>query len=152
MTEKPRDPDEPLFDKSLFIEIIVSGIIIGSIVFLTWYYLINVLNMNIEIARGYIMALMVFIQNIHVFNCRSEKNSAFSVPINSNKLIFVGVLCSIILQIIVMEIPFLSAFLKTISIPFSHLIYLFLLASLVLILIEIYKIIMKYAKETEKNN
>ena len=45
------------------------------------------MKMDVEIARGYIMLLMVFMQNIHVFNCRSEKQSAFKVPIKKNKLI-----------------------------------------------------------------
>ena len=89
------------------------------------------------------MALMVFIQNIHVFNCRSERNSAFTVPLKSNKLIVVGVICSILLQIIVMEVPLLSKFLQTVSIPPINLIYLFLLSSTVLIIMEIYKKIRK---------
>lgn len=139
MKAKPRDPNEPLFDKNLFKSIIVSGLIIGALVFGTWYYLINVLDMNIEVARGYIMALMVFIQNIHVFNCRSEINSVFTIPFKSNKLIVIGVLFSILLQIIVMEVPFLSTFLQTTSIPFAHLIWLFLLASIVLVIMEMYK-------------
>ena len=63
-------------------------------------------------ARGYTMALMVFIQNIHVFNCRSEKNSAFSIPLKSNALIIVAFISSIILQIIVMEVPIFSNFFR----------------------------------------
>ena len=99
--------------------------------------------MDIDLARGYIMALMVFIQNIHVFNCRSEKVSAFSIPIRDNKLIGVAFISSIILQIFVMEIPFMARFLQTDSIPFIHLVYLFLLATSVLFVIEIYKEIKK---------
>jgi len=139
MREKPRNPKEPLFDKNLLKEIIISGLIIGIVVFITWYYLINIMSMNVSVARGYIMALMVFIQNIHVFNCRSENNSAFTVPLRTNKLIVVGVICSIILQVIVMEVPFMSEFLQTTPIPFIDLFYLFLIASTVLIVMEIYK-------------
>ena len=139
MKEKPRDPKEPLFDKNLFQEIIVSGLIIGIVVFIVWYYLINKVHMNVNMARGYIMALMVFIQNIHVFNCRSEKNSAFSISLKSNKLILVAFLSSIILQVIVMEVPIMSKFLQTVSIPFINLVYLFLLALIVLVTMEIYK-------------
>jgi len=139
MKNKPRDPKEPLFDHDLFSEIILSGIVTGFLVFTVWYLLINVLHMDISLARGYIMALMVFIQNIHVFNCRSEKASAFSISIKSNKLILWGVLVSVLLQIIVMEVPLLSTFLQTSSIPFLHLLYLFLIALFVLIVLEIYK-------------
>jgi len=139
MTEKPRNPKEPLFNRGLFEEIMVSGITIGLVVFIVWYYLIKNVGLETSVARGYIMALMVFIQNIHVFNCRSEKTSAFKVPLKTNKLIVIGVIISVLLQVIVMEVPFLSQFLQTTSIPFINLIYLFLIATIVLIVLEIYK-------------
>ena len=145
MDEKPRNPKEPLFDKSLFDSIMLSGLTIGLVVFVLWYCLIKN-GVVEEVARGYIMALMVFIQNIHVFNCRSEKRSAFKVPIKKNKLILFGVIISILLQVIVMEVPLLSSFLKTTSIPLNILIYLFLLATIVLIVLETYKKI-KYNKK-----
>jgi len=145
MKEPPRDPKEPLFDKTLFSSIIFSGTITGLLVFAIWYYLIKVINMDIELARGYTMALMVFIQNIHVFNCRSEKNSALSIPLKSNALIPVAFASSIVLQIIVMEVPMFSKYLQTVSIPIVHLLYLFLLATTILIAMEIYKKI-KYPK------
>ena len=142
LNEKPRNPKESIFNKSLLREIIVSGTIIGFIVFAVWYALLNKLNMEVSTARGYIMALMVFIQNIHVFNCRSESKSAFSVSLKNNRLIVYGVVFSLLLQIIVMEIPLLSKLLKTVSIPFLHLVYLFLVSSIVIIIMEIYKKIM----------
>jgi len=141
MKEKPKDPDESLFDTNLFKEILVSGSVIGLLVFICWYYLIKVVNMDVLVARGYIMALMVFIQNIHVFNCRSEKNSAFKVPLKNNPLIVGGVFVSIVLQIIVMESSVLSSFLQTVSIPVMDLIMLFLLSVVVLIVMELYKYI-----------
>lgn len=146
LDEKPRSPKESIFNKSLLKEILIAGLVTGLVVFIVWMILIKVLGMNINIARGYIMALMVFIQNIHVFNCRSESKSAFSVPLKNNPLIVYGVICSVFLQIIVMEVSFLSKFLQTSSIPFTHLIILFLIAILVLLIMEIYKIINTLAK------
>ena len=139
MKEKPRDPKESLFDKTILEEIIVAGTIIGLIVFAVWYYLIKVAHMNVPIARGYIMALMVFIQNIHVFNCRSEHASAFKVPLKNNKLIVIGVIASVLLQVIVMEVDVLSTLLQTVVVPFSSMIGLFAIASIVLVLMELYK-------------
>ena len=54
-------------------------------------------------ARGYIMVLMVFIQNIHVLNCRSEKTSAFKMPLKNNPLVIITIISTIILQLIVMS-------------------------------------------------
>lgn len=139
LKEKPRKPEESIFNKELLQEIIFSGLVIGIIIFTVWFVMLKKYNMNIDKSRGYIMALMVFIQNIHVFNCRSEHKSAFTIPIKNNKLIFVGVLASITLQIIVIEVPFLSNVLHTTSVPFQALIYLLVVALSILVIIEIYK-------------
>lgn len=139
MKEKPRDTKESLFNKELLCEVSVAGITIGLLVFGLWVYLINILHFEVEVARGYVMALMVFIQNFHVLNCRSEKESIFKISIKSNPLILVAILSSIVLQITVMEVPFFSKFLQTVSIPIPHMLLLLLLATLILIVMEIYK-------------
>ena len=89
------------------------------------------------------MALMVLIQNIHVFNCRSEKNSVFKTPIKNNKLIIYGVIGSVLLQIIVMETPFLSNLLKASPIPPIHIITLMLVSTIILFISELYKFLKK---------
>lgn len=145
MKEKPRDPKESLFDKDLFEEILASGISIGLIVFALWYYLLKYVNMDVNMARGYIMALMIIIQNIHAFNCRSEKRSAFTISITSNLIFLFGVIGSMLLGIAVMEIDVLSVFLKTTSIPVSDLLGLLCLGLTIFVIMECYKKI-KYHK------
>ncbi len=139
MKEKPRNTKEALLDKTLLQQTIFSGIIIGLLLFGAWYYFINIINMDIATARGYVMTLMVFIQNIHVFNCRSEKSSAFTVPLKNNKLVVWGVIISIALHILVMEVDILATLLQTVSIPIPHLLGLFALAFIILVVVEVYK-------------
>ncbi len=141
LKEKPRDPKESIFDRSLLREIIVSGAIIAAVAFSAFYFFINVLGMTEEVARGYIMCLMVFIQNVHVFNCRSEKRSAFSVPIKANPIMLFGILGTLLLQVIVMEVPALSSLLQTVSIPALQMLGLFGVALIILVVMEIYKLI-----------
>ena len=149
MKEKPRDPKESLFDKVLFEEIAVAGTTIGLLVFGLWIYLIKFINLDVDVARGYVVALMVIIQNIHAFNCRSEKKSALSVPLKSNKIFFYGVIGSLLLGIIVMEFAPLATLLKTSSIPVLHLLYLFALGSVIFVVMESYKKI-KYGNKKLK--
>lgn len=146
MNEKPRSPSEPLFDKLLIQEIAISGLFIGLIVFLVWFILLKEFNMDTTLARGYIMALMVFMQNIHVFNCRSEKKSTFKISLSSNWFVSIAVFLSIGLQILIMEVPFLSHFLSTESIPVNHLILLLLAALPILVVMELFKLL-KRSKE-----
>lgn len=147
LKEKPLNPKESIFNKSLLKQILFSGLVIGGIVFATWVFLLRRVGLETTVARGYIMALMVFIQNIHVLNCRSETRSAFSVPLNSNWLILAGIVVSIILQFIIMEVPLLASFLQTAPISFEHLAMLFGLASFVLAFVEIYK---NFKRDKEK--
>ena len=149
MKRKPISTKENIFNKELLMEVGFSGLFMGLVVFVIWYFLISKVCMEITLARGYIMALMVFLQNIHVFNCRSEKTSAFLIPITSNPLLILTVLGSIGLQILIMEVPFLSGFLKVSSIPVSHLLVLMVVSFIILIVMEIYKLI-KSIKYSEK--
>ena len=82
---------------------------------------------------------MVFMQNIHVLNCRSEEKSVFKNGFKQNPFVLLTIVSTIILQIIVMEVPVLSLLLQTYSVPYSHMIILLLLALPVLLIIEIYK-------------
>lgn len=143
MEEKPRNPKESIFNKDLFMEVFLAGMTMGMIVFFTWIYLVSFVDMDIVSARGYIMTLMVFMQNMHVLNCRSEKNSIFQISFFSNPLILFSIFFSIFLQIIVCEVPVFSLFLKTSSIPIFHMILLFLLSFLIIFVMEIYKKIKK---------
>ena len=139
MKEKPRDPKESLFDKVLFEEIAIAGTTIGLLVFGLWVFLIKKVNMDVDTARGYVVALMVIIQNIHAFNVRSEKKSALSVPLKSNKIFLYGVLGSLLLGVLVMEFAPLATLLKTSSIPPLHLLYLFALGAVIFVVMECYK-------------
>ena len=146
MKEKPRDPKQPLFDKVLGQEIIISGLSIGLIVYALWIFLLKYVHMDESIARGYVMAMMVFMQNIHVLNCRSEKQSAFKIKLFSNWFVPFAIFSSIFLQLLVMEIPFLSTIMKTKSIPVTHMLLLLLASTPIIIIMEIYKLRFKKNK------
>lgn len=139
MKEKPRRTDETIFNRTLFEEVALSGLFIGGIVFIVWYVLLNKVGMEIDTARGYVLALMVFMQNVHVFNCRSEKDSTFKISLKSNPIILVAIIASLLLQVLVMEVPALSEFLTATSIPLEHLLILFVSSLSVLAVMEIYK-------------
>lgn len=146
MKEKPRNPKENLFNRELISEIAVAGISIGLIVFAVWLYLINVIHMDESAARAYIMALMVVIQNVHAFNCRSEHSSSFSIPLTSNKIFLFGVIGSVILGIMTLEVDFFNHFLKTTSIPAPHLLIIVLIGFSILPIMELYKKLKNHKK------
>lgn len=138
MKKKPRHPKENIFNGLLIKELLIAGIFTGIAAFILFNYLIST-GMELTLARSYIVLFMVFIQNIHVFNCRSETRSAFKIPLRDNKFIVISILGVLILQFIVTNNAFLSNILKLKPIPIDHTIYIFLLALPILLLMELFK-------------
>ena len=147
MKEKPRSTKESLFEKELVKQILLSGTFIGVLIFIVWYILINNFHMEVAHARGYVLALMVFIQNMHVLNCRSESKSVFENGFKQNKFVLFTIVGTIILQMIVMEVPILSRFLQTYDVPNLHLVILFVVSLPIILIMEMYKYVKKH-----KNN
>lgn len=146
MKEKPRDTKESLFSKDLMIEVLILGVTISAIVFGTWKFMMDK-DYDITVARSVIMMLMVFIQNINVLNCRSEKRSVFKESLLDNPFVIATVLGSIILQVVVSEIPVTAMFLKVTPLPFLLIDEILLLSFIVIIVYEIYKLIYRLRKK-----
>ena len=146
MKEKPRDTKESLFSKDLMIEVSILGITISAIVFLVWKYLMDS-NVDIVISRAIIMMLMVFIQNINVLNCRSEKRTIFKESLLDNPLIIITVVGSILLQVIMAEVPVTAMFLKVKPLSFTTILNLLLLSLIIIVVFELYKLIIKKKKD-----
>lgn len=139
LKRKPRDPKESLFDRLLKNEIMLIGLIMGITVFGVWIYLIDVLGYEVSVARSHILLLMVFLQNLHCFNCRSEIHSIFSKPIKENKQLIISIAVVLFIQFIVVENSFLSHLLDSNPIPLVSVLYLFLLSLPIIIVSEILK-------------
>ncbi len=151
MKEKPRNPDEKIFNKLLIQEVLLSGFYMALAVFLCWIFLLDFRGVPVVSARGYILLLMVFMQNVHVFNCRSETESAFKVPIKNNYFIVISIVVVLLLQLIVSEVPIFAHLLKTESIPWKDTIILIGLALPIIVVMDLFKSI-KRKKAIYKNS
>lgn len=144
MREKVRNTKEGIFNKILIKEIFISATVIALITFNVYYYLYTIKGLDINITRTYIMLIMVFMENIHIFNCRSEKTSAFKIPIKDNWFVMISLTLAIIIQIVIVRIPNLSKIFELECIPLSTAISLIFLTIPVIIVIELFK---KYNKK-----
>ena len=141
MKMKPRDTSDSLFDIELIQETVFSGLFIGICVFILWYYLINVLKLGIDFSRTCILIYMVFLQNIHVLNCRSERYSILSIKPFKNPLVIFSIVGSIALQIIFIKTPSLSMFLQVQNVELMIIFALFIMTVPILFIMELYKLI-----------
>ena len=83
---------------------------------------------------------MVFMQNIHVFNCRSETKSILKQKIKNNPFIVFGIITTLTLQLFVTENDFLSSILKVKPIDSFHIILTLLLTIPLLVIMELFKL------------
>jgi calcium-translocating P-type ATPase len=139
MKQTPRKPQEGVFNRQMIEQVLLSGMIAGSIVFAAWYYLLYVQNMPETIARNICLLLMVCIENFNVLNCRSENLSTFKIPFSSSWTVIFSTLLAQGVHIAAMHTPFLADVLQIAPVDFMTWVYTLLAASAILWLMEGYK-------------
>jgi magnesium-transporting ATPase (P-type) len=139
MLQKPRNPKDGIFDGIMRQQLILSGLLIGSIAFGFWFYLKNYTEVSEESARNLVLLLMVFMQNFHIFNCRSEYTSTFKISILKNRFLILFVVIAQLLHIAVMYIPFMQPILRVEPISLNQWFTILILAAPIIIFMEIFK-------------
>lgn len=146
MLKKPRKPNERIFNGLMIRQTVISGLTIGIIVFGLWYWLINYTNFEETTARNFVLLLMVFMQNFHAFNCRSESVSAFRVPLKRNLILVFGILIAQGIHVLSLQLPFMQEILRVEPIAIQTWFRLLLLAIPVILVMELFKYISAKSK------
>jgi P-type Ca2+ transporter type 2C len=129
------------------IEIMVVAIVTLSIIALVTFNMF--LPDGLDKARTAVFVVMTFSQVFFALVMRSMRLSLFSIGIFSNKFVFLAAFASIILAILLIEIPFLSNIFRFDTLSLIEFIYLFAFSFLILVVGEGYKAI-KRIKEKEE--
>ena len=139
MRRPPRRPTEGIFNRLMVQQTVVSGLVMGLTAFGVWSWLAPETEAEIAAGRNVLLLLMVLLQNVHVFNCRSEYVSAFKVPMRRNVVLVFGVLAAQGLHILAMQVPFLQNLLRVEPISLHQWATLLLLALPILLVMEVFK-------------
>ncbi len=124
MEKKPRDPKEKIMNKPFVLRYLYLGTIIGAIVMSVYIWTLyrygwtwgdTLDEENLTYLKGATMAFatLVIIQMVNVFNARSETNSIFKLGFFSNLWLIGAILISIIITIMIAEIPLLQNYMGT---------------------------------------
>ena len=138
MKRKPRNPKENIINKKRALNMLAIGIImaIGTLGVFRWYDF----NADLVYAQTMAFSVLVMFQLFNVLNCRSEEYSLFRLGLFSNKKLIGAIMISIVLQIIAVHTP-LNILFHTVSLGLKDWVVVFLVASSVLILGELFKFI-----------
>jgi len=140
MDRPPRRPNEGIFNGQMLSQTAVSGVTMGVMAFVLWYFLMGG-GYEETVGRSMLLLFMVLMENFHVFNCRSETKSAFRVSIKNNPVLIFGVLAAQGIHIASMHIPFMQDVLKVSPGTWSEWLVFAVAASLILAVMEIFKLL-----------
>ncbi|MCX7706347.1 MAG: HAD-IC family P-type ATPase [bacterium] len=152
MKKPPRKPTEKIFNPLMVSQTIVSGVTMGLICFGFWLSLDNISHMSELHKRNLLLLLMVFFENLHVFNCRSETSSTFKIPLRKNIFLVFGVIIAQGVHILSMHIPVMQRVLKIEPITLNEWLNTILLAVPIILVMEIFKLIYNRRYTGQKGN
>lgn len=135
----PRPPDEPIFNRTMVEQVLVSGAYIGVLAFAVFFYLYSGLGMSEADARNLTLLLLVLFENIHLLSVRSERRSALAVPLRNNPLLIGALVAAQGIHILAMYVPGLNAVLEIRPVPWTTWAALLALAATLLAIDEIAK-------------
>ena len=138
LTRPPRSPGEAIFNRIMIQRVIISALVMGSIAYMTFYYLLS-LGMAVEDARNIVLLLMVLFENIHVLNSRSETRSIFKISLLSNPLLIFGTIGAQLIHVGSMYTVGLKDILQTSPVSLAQWLLMLMLALILLVSSELFK-------------
>ncbi len=138
LKEKPRDPNEPIFNKLMITRITLAAITIGSISFIVFWWLLNNGYSEAE-ARNLTVLQLVLFENVMAINSRSESKSFFQQSFMKNPLLIYGTIAAQLIHIGAMYTPWLSDVLHIQPVTFHEWCVLLGLALILMVVLEMEK-------------
>ena len=139
----PRPPREPIFNRLMIERVVISALVIGTVAFFVFQWLIA-RGFTLDEARNGTLLLMVLFENVHVFNCRSEVRSVFRHNPLRNPILLIGTAVAQLVHIGAMYTPWISDVLHIQPVTPQHWLELLGLALIVLIVMELHKTIRRW--------
>ncbi|MFT6259185.1 MAG: magnesium-transporting ATPase (P-type) [Rickettsiales bacterium] len=139
LKKPPRSPNERIFNLPMIKRLLIDGLLIGILAFITFKWLIDNGSSTGE-ARNMTLLLMVLFENINALNSRSENQSIFKINFFSNPLLIGSIILAQALHIAAMYLPVISDILQISPITFNNWITLLTISCLLLLTDELYKL------------
>jgi Ca2+-transporting ATPase len=136
MRRAPRQPRETIFAHGMWQHILWVGLFVGvvSIGTQAWSY-----TRGDAYWQTMVFTVLTISQLFHSLAVRSERESLFSIGLGSNPAMLGAVLLTVALQLAVIYVPVLQPVFHTQALPLADLLLCFVLASMVLVAVEIEK-------------
>jgi len=103
MEMPPRDPDEPILNRDMLINITVQSLVMTAAVLSSFYY--GWQNYGIEMGRTYALVTLIVSELLRAYSARSEKLPIWKLGVFSNRNMNLATIVSFGLLLLVMAVP-----------------------------------------------
>jgi magnesium-transporting ATPase (P-type) len=118
---------------------VVAALFMGIVGFGMFHYALAAGWSEAE-ARNGLLLLMVLFENVHIFNCRSETQSAFSRSPLESPFLMIGMVVAFSIHVLMMHIPLGQSLLSAGPVSVEHWLLLLCLALPILPVMELHKL------------
>lgn len=108
MSQKPRNPDEPIIDRGMMIGIILQSISIAAASILAYMWALNRYPNSIEHARTITFTALITAELLRAYSSRSQKFTLFKIGFFTNKSMVIATTFAFLLMLVVLYIPFMQ--------------------------------------------
>lgn len=146
LNKRPRNPSEPVFERRIIEHVLVTGAVMGTLAFVTYWWLINQ-GQAVEEARNLILMLMVLFGNIHALSSRSEERSIFQIKFFANPFLIIAIPLAQLVHVGAMYTPGLNSMLEISPISAQQWFTLLSVAMILLVVEEAHKYWLRHRSE-----
>lgn len=158
MKKKPRNPKESFFAAGAGVRAVIGGILIGILTLAAFYfglyehgYSLGAADIPEEVltyARTMAFVVLAASQLFYSLTMRNSSKSLFQIGVFSNKYLIGSIIAGLLLQLLVISVPFLASAFKVHNLSLRDWGIVFLFALVPLVVNEIIKI---FTRTAEKN-
>ncbi len=145
LDQKPRDPNEPILNRSLMTRILAYGACIAAATMAAFTLGLNAANGGAALASTMAFATLTLARLFHGFNCRGE-NSIFRLGLSTNRASLGAFAAGVVLLCAVLFIPGLNGLFQISPFTLAQMGQIVLLAVLPTAAIQIWKVLRDHWK------
>jgi Ca2+-transporting ATPase len=142
MNRPPRPPKENLFAGGLIQRILLTGTLMAvASIFIQWWTIKQ--GYNVRTQQTAVFTTLCFVQLGNALSVRSVYHSIFSTGLFANRGMWGAIILTVILQLLIVYVPFLHGIFKTASLPVNIMGTILVVTLVCVLLIELLKYLNK---------
>ncbi len=150
MRLKPRDPDSPIIDSHMMVDIMIQSITIGATSLLAYVWGLKVFPDSLMKARTIAFSTLILAELLRAYSSRSERHILFEIGIFSNPTMIYATTLSFFLLLGVIYVPVLQPIFHTVPLQLIDWGIIVSFAFFPLIISELYKALFNRNKEEKE--